>query len=146
MKTAPHTMNLLNAALCIAMNTGDHNETDHAVSVLNMSYPQDGFRRMNAMETSARVLAEEYEKLDGLCCALMRQNDFLANANKDLMEKHEMDERLLVHRTEEVRWLEAKNKRLRDALAEIEASSFGWKEEVARRALDVSNDEKTAGT
>jgi hypothetical protein len=146
MKTAPHTMNLLSAAICIAMNTGDHNETDHAVSVLNMSYPQDGFRRMNAMETAARVLAEEYEKRDGLCCALMRQNDFLANANRDLMEKHEMDERLLVHRTEEVRWLEAKNKRLRDALAEIEASSFGWKEEVARRALDVSNDEKTAGT
>lgn len=135
-------MNLINAALCLALNNGDHHETMHAVAVLNSSDPEEGSTRTNAMEIAARILGERFEKNEAFCSALMRQNDFLAKANKDLEEKHQLDEKLIEHRTEEVRWLECKNKRLRDALAEIEAGSVGWKEEVARAALEMRKEKQ----
>ena len=135
-------MNLINSALCVALNTGDYNETLHAIGVLNDNAGTNGGGIESYIEVAARILGERFEKNEAFCSALMRQNDFLAKANKDMEEKHQLDEKLIEHRTEEVRWLECKNKRLRDALAEIEASSVGWKEEVARAALEMRKEKQ----
>lgn len=129
-------MNALNSALLVALDAGDYQETQHAIHVLNEHSTTTDGGTESAIEVAARLLAVEYEKTHACCEALMRHNDFLAKSNKDLEEKHQLDERLISIRTDEVRWLESKNKRLRDALAEIEAYSVGWKEETAKAALE----------
>ena len=99
-------MNPLEAAKLIAQDTGDYQETQSAIYALDQEAKITDGGRESAIEVAARLLAEHCEKLSSYCESIQAHSDFLAASNRDLMEKHKLDEALLVHRTDEIRHLQ----------------------------------------
>ncbi len=66
-------MNKLNAALMIALDTGDYQETQQAIGILMQDCRTNDGGRESIAETAARLLAEAYVDLDKHC-AEMKQH------------------------------------------------------------------------
>ncbi len=133
---------LLNSAMLVALDTGDYHETQHAIKVLDDEARITDGGNESAAEVAARVLAREVIRLQREERHLMSWRHDVSTALKtghpsatELMysQKAVADLRERAVRAEEER------DRLRDALAEIEAGSVGWKEDVARQSLGMPN-------